>query len=873
MAGPSKFMLESRKTEPSLLQKSIPFLSHAYTKFSTVSRNNLFKQIRHQIVLLYCVHYILYGFMLDEVFSSLATGTFFIIFLLSALQHSINDILHHINGALFVIFGLLLFSDGNYAHKIGMYLPQLSLLVTNNIHFAGFLQSFMLFTSIVLRLGNYSPQELYTSTMLLTILIIILEVRNDANLRAENLKANVDSMEAQLQSAQTRLEESRLFNKDFHLTISHEFRNPLNNVMGNLDLVQKSLPPEDTNQENLKMAKLGCEILLNSLNNTLDYCKTEFDEIDINYVSCNIRKCLEKSWVMLSELLRLRNLQGELYLHASVPPLIMLDPGRLQQILLNLTHNASKFTSKGYVKIIISWHPCIVANNEASLVSQLQIAPQNSGSSAVGRYSSQPQLNQPISRQRNSTPDTLKRTIDPFSYNEDEFSEYPCNSHKITFSPSMNYVKLDSQTKRFPKGQKRRMPFLTEGELGFLKIQVIDSGVGIHQSNLPKLFQKFSKFSHDAMPRVEGSGLGLWVTKQICSKMEGTIHVHSDLNKGSTFLVFLKCEISPQSLGTPTPSPALSDRRNRANLQSMGSNPFFGLKPASSTIKDDEPKKENQVSLRAMVVDDIPYNQHLNKKFLEVCGVEVKHIAENGLDAYKKYVASNKEPLDLIFMDLDMPVMDGKTSSSKIREWEKANKAKAITIVILTGNCSEEELRLCLDKTGTIKADYFYRKPLSLSDCQNLIQLIKREKVKKKTLIANLPVIANYILLYENDLFQQVLLENYLKVGQIKYYIANKANILDKFTKHCDLVGVILYNCENVDENFQDLKTFVDQVKSILKRKGKKEIPILGIVKEFNRDEIARLKSIGFRDFLVKPFDYENIIKLLRAHTVNGLPL
>ena len=274
-----------------------------------------------------------------------------------------------------------------------------------------------------------------------------------------------------------------------------------------------------------------------------------------------------------------------------------------------------------------------------------------------------------------------------------------------------------------------------------------------------------------------------------------------------------------------------------------------------------------------MVVDDIAYNQQLNKQFLELCGVQVKHIAENGLEAYKKFVNSEKDELDLIFMDLDMPIMDGKTSSAKIREWEKTNKVRPVIIVILTGNCSEEELKLCLDKSGAIKADYFYRKPISLSDCQNLIQQLKREKTKKKNLLSNFPRVADHILLFESDLFQQVLLENYMKVGQIKYYIANRGTILEKFTKNIDSICVILYNCENISEGFEEYKHFIQSVHEISQKKGKKDIPVIGIVKEIDRSQLVRLKQVGFSDFLMKPFDFESIIKLLRSHIVNGFPI
>ena len=456
--------------------KSFSPFSFIFGILSSTSRTNLFKQIKSQLIILYIFHYILNAILFRDVASNILTGLIFLLSAVVCLQNSLHDLILYINGVFLVIFGILVFSDGDYGQKLVVHLPQLSLLTTNNIEFSIFLQAIVWMVSIWTNFQRISHNELYTSTILVGVLIIILQVLKNADLRVVHSKASLDSLEEQLKASEARLREANVFIKDFHLTISHEFRNPLNSVMGNLDLIQKHLAAEDPNHDKLRIAKLGCETLLNTLNNTLDYCKAEFDEIDINYVSCNIRKCFEKIWGMCSDFLKLRGLQGELYVHANVPPMIMIDPGRLHQILWNLIYNSSKFTPKGFVKVIISWHSCYMTNSDSSLGSNNRLPSQSSLSN----------------HKRTSTPEIIRQhSVEHGSYNEDEFAEYPSGSQKITFSPSMNYNKLDLVTKKFPKMHKRRLPnLLTEESIGFLKIQVIDSGVGIHYSNMSKLFQK-----------------------------------------------------------------------------------------------------------------------------------------------------------------------------------------------------------------------------------------------------------------------------------------------------------------------------------------------------------------------------------------------
>ena len=80
-------------------------------------------------------------------------------------------------------------------------------------------------------------------------------------------------------------------------------------------------------------------------------------------------------------------------------------------------------------------------------------------------------------------------------------------------------------------------------ESGYLKIEVTDSGCGIKEEDIPKLFQKFGQVGTLDQKRL-GTGLGLWILKDYCTKMEGNIIVHSVIKHGSTFIVLIKCPLN-----------------------------------------------------------------------------------------------------------------------------------------------------------------------------------------------------------------------------------------------------------------------------------------------------------------------------------------
>ena len=108
----------------------------------------------------------------------------------------------------------------------------------------------------------------------------------------------------------------------------------------------------------------------------------------------------------------------------------------------------------------------------------------------------------------------------------------------------MNYVKfcegydsMDSKT-MLPLKMSSKIPMNTN-QRGYLKIEVIDSGCGIPSDQFKNLFQKFGQVGTGSQKRL-GSGLGLWISKAICTKMQGSLEVYSEPDKGSVFIALIK---------------------------------------------------------------------------------------------------------------------------------------------------------------------------------------------------------------------------------------------------------------------------------------------------------------------------------------------
>jgi len=138
-----------------------------------------------------------------------------------------------------------------------------------------------------------------------------------------------------------------------------------------------------------------------------------------------------------------------------------------------------------------------------------------------------------------------------------------------------------------------------------------------------------------------------------------------------------------------------------------------------------------------MVVDDEPFSQHILRDFLTKLNVDVVDVAENGWIASKRFEDRERrnDCVNIVTMDLQMPVMDGKLSAQKIREIEANRNMDPCLIIIISANCSESEIQECLDKNGKIKADAFLKKPVTVDDLCRIIsyhftQVYDRQRVR-----------------------------------------------------------------------------------------------------------------------------------------------
>lgn len=219
-------------------------------------------------------------------------------------------------------------------------------------------------------------------------------------------------------------------------------------------------------------------------------------------------------------------------------------------------------------------------------------------------------------------------------------------------------------------------------EKGQILFIVKDTGIGIPEDKMNLLFDRFSQIEAERNRRYGGTGLGLAISKRLIEGMGGRIWVQSKQGSGTTFYF------------TITSKPVSDSEIERLEKNSAPEKPIL-------------PQKDISI----LVVEDNLINQKVVMKVLERIGFPTE-IANNGFEAVEMV---QKKSYDLVFMDMEMPEMDGIEATQKIRDL--GEKAHSPTIIAMTANATTEDKKRCFDAG----MQDFISKPITLQTTEAVL--------------------------------------------------------------------------------------------------------------------------------------------------------
>ena len=347
-----------------------------------------------------------------------------------------------------------------------------------------------------------------------------------------------------------------------------------------------------------------------------------------------------------------------------------------------------------------------------------------------------------------------------------------------------------------------------------------DNGIGMSKEYQKKLFEPFSRAEDSRVSKIEGTGLGMTIARNIARRMNGDIAVESELGKGTKFVVTLILKL----------------------------------------VDTQAPDTQKLTDLPVLVVDDDKNASEMTCLILENIGMKGEYVL-SGKEAVQRVWEHHRNNQDYfaVILDWKMPEMDGIETARAIRE----KVGSDVPIIILSAydfSSVEEEAR----RAGV---NGFISKPLFKSRLVYLFnQIVEKDKHKElpeKESFMNVKLNGKRILLVEdNELNREIAEEIIGETGVTVESAENGREALEKFEKS----GENYYNMILMDIQMPIMNGY-EASKAIRKlpRKDAAEIPIIAMTANAFSEDMQRSKNAGMNEHLTKPLDIEQLMKCMET--------
>jgi signal transduction histidine kinase/ActR/RegA family two-component response regulator len=227
-----------------------------------------------------------------------------------------------------------------------------------------------------------------------------------------------------------------------------------------------------------------------------------------------------------------------------------------------------------------------------------------------------------------------------------------------------------------------------EAGFGDFELRVADSGIGMSKEFADKVFEAFEREHKTEESGIEGTGLGMSITKSIVDLMGGSIYLNTAPNKGTEFVVDLRLPLYQED-----------------------------EVPGEAEPQKEEAKKKlssDFASMRLLIVEDMDINREIATMQIKSLGFAIE-TAVNGKEALDLVKEKPEGYYDVILMDIQMPVMDGYRSTEEIRKLE--GKRGKVPIIALTANAFSEDVK----KSADVGMNAHISKPIDMNVMQNVL--------------------------------------------------------------------------------------------------------------------------------------------------------
>ena len=648
------------------------------------------------------------------------------------------------------------------------------------------------------------------------------------------------------QEAVKKSEEAAKAKSLFLANMSHEIRTPLNGILGFLELL-KTTELNEEQHEYVSTIEQSAKNLLQIVNNILDVSKIESNKVSLELIDFKMLDEIENTVEIFATPAAQKGIEYVTFISPDMPSVVKGDVLKIKEILTNLINNAIKFTHKdGSISVTVKLNK--IENNVANIYFEVKDTGIGMSEEQKNKiFEAFAQADESVTRKYGGTGlglTIVKSYIEMMGGQIQVESELNKGS-KFFFTLDLEVVDPT------PKYKKDEFKHYTFAVLNTLKDSLRKEATYEYLS-----YFGINKIGFNSISEVNNLAKNENINAILIFYEESNkSEIQNIANNTQLPIITISSYAFKEEIDKISPDFTIYDPVTPSKTYNTSTN--LKTKKVHQVVKSKKEKGETNYNIYALIAEDNPINMKLLTTTLKQLGVEVD-TAQNGLEAFNKY-SMNPEKYDVIFMDVQMPIMDGPEATQEIIEFEKEEGIEHTPIIAVTANVlkgdrerflgagmddyiskpiDKKELLRVLDEISKMKSEKEPQQTTSIPQPKETQPEIEEMKSEIKT---QEPKEKNLIVASESSFFinylKQILKEDFIVASSIKEL--SKAINNDKF-------NIIL-----IEEDFAnaDIESLINSIKN-----EAKNVKII----------VISDKNIPNADAVIEDLDPEHLEKIIK---------